>query len=127
MRYMMIVKANSHYEDGAPPNPELMAEIAKDARQLMEAGVMIYTGGLAPSRDGVRLRARDGKLNQIDGPFAETTELVGGFAIFECKSKEEAIEYGRRFMGFHLRILGPAYQGELEIRQLFGFEEVHPL
>lgn len=126
MRFMSIVKTTHESEAGQPPNPQLMAAIGQSAQELMKSGVMIYTGGLAPSSTGVRLRAEGGKLVQIDGPFAETTELVGGFAIMECKSREEALELGRRFLQIHLDIIGPAYQGELEIRQLFSHEDLPP-
>ncbi len=119
MRFMMIVKANKDYEAGAPPNPELMAAIAKLADEATARGAMVMAGGLLPSSQGVRIRAARGKTSVIDGPFAETKELVGGFAIFDLESKEEAIESGRRFMQLHADILGPSYEGELEIRPIF--------
>jgi hypothetical protein len=120
MRFMMLVKANKDFEAGAPPNPELMAAVAKLAEEATASGAMIAAGGLFPTSQGVRVRAAHGKTTVIDGPFAETKELVGGFAIFELKSKEEAIESGRKFMQLHADILGPSYEGELEIRQMFG-------
>jgi hypothetical protein len=119
MRFMMLVKANKDYEAGAPPNPELMAAVAKLADEATARGVMVTAGGLQPSSQGVRIRAAHGKTSVIDGPFAETRELVGGFAIFDLQSKEEAIESGRRFMQLHADILGPSYEGELEIRPMF--------
>jgi hypothetical protein len=123
MRFMMIVKCTVDSEAGRPPDPRLMAATAESAKELMQAGVMILTGGLAPTSQGVRIHVDKGKLTQIDGPFAESTELVGGFAIFEVKSKEEAIQHGRRFMAMHQELLGPDYQGQLEIRQMFGHED----
>ncbi len=120
MRFMMLVKANKDFEAGAPPNPELMAAIAKLADEATARGVMVAAGGLLPSSQGVRIRVARGKTAVIDGPFAETKELVGGFAIFDLQSKEEAIESGRQFMQIHADILGPSYEGELEIRPMFG-------
>jgi len=119
MRFMMLVKANKDFEAGAPPNPELMAAVAKLADEATARGVMVTSGGLLPSSQGVRIRVARGKTSVIDGPFAETKELVGGFAIFDLESKEEAIESGRRFMQLHADILGPSYEGELEIRPMF--------
>jgi hypothetical protein len=116
---MMLVKADEDYEAGAPPNPELMAALAKLADDATARGVMVAAGGLLPSSQGVRIRVARGKTSVIDGPFAETRELVGGFAIFDLKSKEEAIQSGRQFMQMHSDILGPLYVGELEIRPMF--------
>ena len=119
MRYMMIVKANKDSEAGSPPNPELMAAIAKLADKATASGALVSAGGLLPSSQGVRIRVAGGKTATIDGPFAETKELVGGYAIFDLKSKEEAIESGRQFMQIHADVLGSSYEGELEIRPMF--------
>ena len=118
MRFMMIVKADKDYEAGLPPSPELMAAIGKLAEEATKAGSLLETGGLLPSSEGARVRVAKGKLTVTDGPFAETKELVGGYAIFQLASKEEAIELGKGFMKVHGDILGPSYEGELEIRQL---------
>jgi len=119
MRFMMLVKANKDFEAGAPPNPELMAAIAKLAEEATARGAMVAAGGLLPSSQGVRIHVARGKTSVIDGPFAETKELVGGYAIFDLKSKEEAIEAGKKFMQTHADILGSSYEGELEIRPMF--------
>ena len=119
MRYMMLVKADKNYEAGVPPSPELMAAIAKLGDEAQSRGLMVTAGGLLPSSQGVRIRVSGGKTSVIDGPFAETKELVGGFAIFDLKSREEAIANGRRFMQVHADILGSSYEGELEIRPMF--------
>jgi len=116
---MMLVKANKDSEAGAPPNPELMTAVAKLADEATARGVMVTAGGLLPSSQGVRIRVARGKTSVIDGPFAETKELVGGFAIFDLNSKKEAIESGRKFMQVHADILGASYEGELEIRPMF--------
>jgi len=119
MRFMMIVKADRDSEAGLPPNPELIAAITKMSEEAAQRGVMLGAGGLLPSSQGARIRVAGGKTSVIDGPFAETKELVGGYAIFDLKSKEEAIEAGTRFMQVHADILGPSYEGELEIRAMF--------
>jgi hypothetical protein len=118
MRFMMMVKGNKDYEAGKPPNPELMAAIAKASEQEARAGILLDSGGLLPSSAGARIRADGGKLTVIDGPFSEAKELIGGYAILKADSKAEAIEMGRNFMALHVQILGPTYQGELEIRQM---------
>src|SRR5262245_9497969 len=120
MRYMMIVKANEDYEAGMPPPPELIAKMGPYTEEMMKTGVVVITGGLLPSSAGVRIHASGRKLRVTDGPFAETKELVGGFAIIEAASKEEAVEHGRRFMQLHVDALGPGYEGQLEIRPMFG-------
>ena len=119
MRFMMMVKADKDYEAGLPPRPELLTAIGKLTHDMVEAGVLLETGGLLPSSRGARVRASGGKLSVTDGPFAETKELVGGYAIVEAKSREEAVEFGKQFMEVHARVLGSSYDGECEVRQLF--------
>lgn len=118
MQFMMIVKATKDSEAGKAPNPRLMAAVAKLAEEASNRGVMLGAGGLQPSSQGARIRVAGGKATLIDGPFAESKELVGGYAIFDLKSKAEAIEMGARFMQVHADFLGPSYEGELEIRPL---------
>ena len=119
MRFMMIVKSDKNYEGGAPPKPELMAAVGKLSEEMIKAGVLLDVGGLLPSSKGARINVGKGKLTVTDGPFTEARELIGGYAILQVKSREEAIERGRRFMQLHADILGPHYQMELEIRQMF--------
>lgn len=119
MRFMMMIKADKDYEAGVPPSRELMAAIGKLTEEMMRAGVVVETGGLLPSSKGARIQIARGKLTVTDGPFGETKELIGGYAILQARSKEEAIELGKRFMKVHSDILGLSYEGELEIRQLF--------
>ena len=119
MRYMMIVKATKDSEAGRPPNPRLITAISKMAQEAAERGTMVATGGLLPSSQGARIHVSGGKTSVIDGPFPETKELVGGFAIFDLASREEAIQAGTRFMQVHADILGSSYEGELEIRPMF--------
>ena len=118
MRFMMIVKADRNYEAGAPPKPELMAAVGKLSEEMIKAGVLLDMGGLLPTSQGALINVRKGKLTVTDGPFSETKEVIGGYAVLQCKSKEEAIERGRRFMQLHADVLGPSDDGELEIRQM---------
>jgi len=120
MRFMMIVKANKSYEAGEPPNPALMAAVAKLGEEQMRNGTLLMTGGLAPSSRSARIYLSGGTLDVKDGPFSETKELVGGFAIMQAESLTEAIEHGRRFMSLHREVMGPSYEGQLEIRPLVG-------
>src|SRR5262245_22308553 len=118
MKFMMMVKAGKAYEAGEPPTKELIDAIGQITREMIEKGVLVDTGGLLPSRTGARVRVAGGTLTVLDGPFTETKELVGGYAILKVPSRDEAIALGRRFMKIHADVLGPAYEGELEIRQL---------
>ena len=119
MRFMMMVKADKDYEAGLPPSPELMAAIGKLTEEGIQSGLVLDTGGLFPSSQGARIRIGGGKLTVTDGPFAETKELIGGYAIIQANSKQEAIEQGRRFMQIHADVLGASYEGECEVRQMF--------
>lgn len=119
MKFMLIAKATKDSEAGVPPDPRLMAAVGKLAEEWTKAGVLVGTGGLAPSSMGARTRLAGGKVTVTDGPFAETKELIGGYAIVQVKSKEEAIELAKKFWQVHAEILGPSYTAEGEIRQLF--------
>lgn len=119
MKYMMLVKCTRESEAGNPPSAELLAAIDKMGKVAIANGTMLQTGGLLPTSQACRVNASKGVTSVIDGPFAETKELVGGYAIFELKSKEEAVKIGREFMQLHADILGPAYEGQLEIRPMF--------
>jgi hypothetical protein len=119
MLFMMMVKADKNYEAGRPPSPELMAAIGKHTEEMIKAGVVKDTGGLFPSSAGARVSASGGKLTVTDGPFTEAKELIGGYAIVEAKSKEEAIRLAKQFMQIHCDVLGASYEGECEVRQMF--------
>jgi hypothetical protein len=119
MLFMMLVKHAENY--GAPPK-ELMEAIGKLSEEAMKAGTMVSAGGLGPTAMSTRVRVSGGKVSTTDGPFTETKEVVGGFAIFELKSKKEAIEGAQRFMELHKKHW-PGWEGETEIRQLFGPED----
>lgn len=122
MRFMMIMKANQNYEAGQMPDPKLIAAIAKHSEEMSKAGILLDTGGLLPSAAGARIRVGNSKMSVTDGPFAETKELIGGFAILKADSKAEAIQMGKEFLQLHIDVLGPAYEGEMEIRQMMGPE-----
>lgn len=119
MRFMMLVKGSSDYEAGKPPSPELMEAIGALAERGFRDRTLVEQGGLLPSSAGARIRVKDGKVRVIDGPFAEARELIGGYAIVNAGSRDEAVRMGREFMGLHASILGPSFEGELEVRQLF--------
>jgi hypothetical protein len=122
MRFMMIVK--SAEKSGFPPK-ELMDAMAKLSEEAVKAGTMLGSGGLAPTGLGARVRLSGGELTVTDGPFTEAKEVVGGYAQFELKSKEEAIEGAVRFMELHKKHW-PGWEGETEIRQMFGPEDFRP-
>ena len=122
MRFMMIVK---HAENqGLPPQP-LMDAIAKLAEEEVRAGTMLGNGGLGPTAQGARVRLSGGKVTVTDGPFTETKEVIGGYAQFELKSKEAAVESAVRFMELH-RKHWPGWEGETEVRQMFDPQDCAP-
>ena len=117
MRFMMLVKGDE--KTFGPPPPELLAAIDKLTAELPRVGgELLEAGGLLPSAMGGKVKATNGKVTFTDGPFSEAKELIGGYAILSLPSKEVAVEEGKRFMQAHIDVLGPSYQGELEIRQL---------
>ena len=119
MRFMMLVK---HAENSGPPPKELMDAIAILSEEAVKDGTMLGNGGLAPTAQSTRVRLSKGQLTVTDGPFTEAKEVVGGYAQFEMKSKEEAIEGAVRFMELHKKYW-PEWEGETEIRQIFGPED----
>jgi hypothetical protein len=123
MRFMMLVK---HPEElSGPPPKELMDAIAKLSEDAVNAKTMVMGGGLAPMALTTRVRLSSGKVNALDGPFSETKEVVGGFAIFELPSREVAVDSARQFMELH-RKHWPGWEGETEVRQIFGPEDFPP-
>lgn len=118
MRFMVIVKATPNSEAGALPSKELLAAMGKFNEELVKAGVMLAGEGLQPSSKGARVRFSGGKRTVTDGPFAETKELIAGFWLWQCKSKEEAIEWGKRCPDPM-----PGEDAVLEIRQVFEVDD----
>ncbi len=110
MRFMVIVKADKNSEAGVMPSKQLLTDMGKFNEELAAAGVMLAGEGLHPSSKGARVKFSGGKKSVIDGPFAETKELVAGFWLWKCKSLQEAIEWLKR---------APFEETEVEIRQVF--------
>ncbi len=122
MRFMMLVR---HAEISAPPPKALMDAIGKITQEAVANGTMVLAGGLAPMANSNTVRLAGEKVSVIDGPFSESKEVVGGFAIFELKSKDEALEGAKRFMDLH-KEHWPGWNGETEVRQLYGSGDFPP-
>jgi hypothetical protein len=116
MRYMSIV--TSPHPPG-PPSPELLEAMHKLADREIKAGRMLDTGGLMPLATGARVRIADGQLSVIDGPFVEAKEVIGGYAIFELRDKEEAVALAVEFMQLHKDFM-PGWEGTCEVRAFAG-------
>jgi hypothetical protein len=120
MRFMIIVRANATSEAGVLPPPEdgLMAEMAAFHEELARAGVLLDANGLKPSREGWRIRYQDGQRRVVDGPFAETKELIAGYTLIQVRSREEAMEWARRFPAPFVD-----QACEIEVRALYELED----
>jgi hypothetical protein len=118
MRFMVIVKANKDSEAGVLPSEKVLADMQKYNEELVKAGVMLGAEGLHASSKGARVRFSKGKKTVIDGPFAETKELIAGFWLWQVRSKEEAIEWLKR---------SPFEETEVEIRQVFEPADFAPV
>ena len=116
MRFMFIV---THPGPPGNPTPELMEAMHKLADREIKAGRMIDSGGLMPVARGAQVKITDGKLSVVDGPFVETKELIGGYAIFELRDKEEAIAAAVEFMQLHKDHM-PGWEGTCELRAFAG-------
>jgi hypothetical protein len=122
MRFMTIVKGA---ETSAPPPQALIDAIGKLGEEAARKGVMVEMGGLLPSVMGARVRLTGGRLMVTDGPFTEAKEVIGGYAVYAVKSKEEALEWARRFMALHQEHW-MGWEGEVELRQLYDPPGVPP-
>ena len=122
MRYMIIVKANKDTEAGAMPEEQLLAAMAAYHEELVKAGVLLDATGLQPTSKGWRIKYSGGKRSVIDGPFTESKELIAGYTLIQVKSREEAMEWARRFPNPH----GEGAEGEIEVRQLFELDDFGP-
>jgi hypothetical protein len=116
MRYMMFIKHPEDYRGKTPP-ASLYAAMGEFVGAAQKSGAFIDGAGLQPTDAGTRINLKGGKITMIDGPFTESKEIVGGYALMELDSREEALEYGRQFMELH-RIHWPEFEGECEIRPL---------
>jgi len=112
MRFMYIVTSP---KPNMGPTPELLGAMHKLADREIKAGRMLDSGGLMPIKTGARIRIADGKLSVIDGPFVEAKEVVGGYAIFDLRDKEEAVAMAKEFMQLHLDHM-PGWEGTCELR-----------
>jgi len=119
---MMLVKASKDSEAGMMPDDSLIAAMTKYNEELAKAGVLLDLAGLHPSAKGARIKFSGGRRTVIDGPFAETKELIAGYWLIQVKSKEEAIEWAQRAPAPH----GEGAEGEIELRQLFELDDFAP-
>ena len=116
MRFMSFI-TSAH---SGPPTPELLEAMNKLADREIKAGRMIDSGGLMPLAAGARVRIADGKLSVVDGPFVEAKEVIGGYAIFEFRNKEEAVASAVEFMQLHKDLM-PGWEGTCEVRAFADF------
>ena len=114
MRFMIMIKADQSTEAGVLPSTELLTAMGKYNEELVKAGVMLAAEGLHPSARGARVRFDGARRSVVDGPFAETKELIAGFWLWQCRSLDEAIEWARR---------SPFRESEVEIRQVFEADD----
>jgi hypothetical protein len=119
MRYMIIVKGNRDTEAGVMPPESLFEEMAAYHEELQKAGALLDASGLQPSSKGWRIKYSGGKRTVTDGPFTEAKELIAGYTIIQVKSREEALEWTRRFPNPML----PGQDGEIEVRQLYELDD----
>lgn len=116
MKFLMFIKLSEAYRDQPIPQG-LLDAMGTFVEEGFKTGWLKETAGLKPTKDGLRIRSRGGKLHMTDGPFTESKEVVGGYAMVEVKSKEEAVDIARRFMELH-RVHWPGLDAESEVRQL---------
>ncbi|HSI60435.1 MAG TPA: YciI family protein [Ideonella sp.] len=122
MRFIIMVKATADSEAGKLPDDALIAAMASYHEALARAGVLLDGNGLHPTARGWRIRYSDGKRTVVDGPFAETKELLAGYTLIQVRSRDEAMEWARRFPAPH----GEMAEGEIEVRQLFELDDFAP-
>jgi hypothetical protein len=122
MRFMIIVRATAQSESGALPDPALMAVMGEYHQQLAQAGVLLEGNGLKPSSAGWRVRYDGGRTSVVDGPFAETKELIAGYTLIQVPSREAALEWTRRFPSPFPDLA----QCEIEVRQLYELDDFEP-
>ena len=116
MRFLSMIRIQEN--TGQVPSEKLMNDMGKLIDELTRSGQLVSTAGLRPTSEGVRIRLRRGKLSMVDGPFMETKEVIGGYAVLEAKSKAEAVDLTKRFLATH----GDEWDIECEVRQLDGPE-----
>ncbi len=117
MRYLTFIRHSESYRSSPPP-PALLEAMDRFVKRSLEEGTLVDTGGLLPSREGVRLRLAGGKLTVTDGPFSEAKEVIGGWAILQGDSRAEVLRVATEFMELHRRHW-PSFEGEAEVRPMF--------
>jgi hypothetical protein len=117
MKYLSFIRHSEKYRETAPP-PALMAAMGEFVQRSLRDGTLVATGGLLPSKDGLRVRLAGGKINVTDGPFTESKEIIGGWAILNASSRAEAVRIATEFMELH-RTHWPEFEGESEVRPMF--------
>ncbi|MDB4914548.1 MAG: YCII--like protein [Gemmatimonadetes bacterium] len=122
MKFMTMVSSD---ETLGPPPPALFGAIMKLGEEAMKSGVLVEQGGLHKTPAGARVRIRQGKISIVDGPFAESKEVVGGYAVYEVSSKEEVLKWTKRFMEIHVEHW-PGWDGVAEVRQIFSASDIKP-
>lgn len=122
MRYMIIVKASQHSEAGVMPSEQLLTEMANYHEQLAKAGVLLDASGLQPSAKGWRIQYKNNTRTLVEGPFSDSKGLIAGYTLIQVKSREEALEWTRRFPNPAI----DAGEGEIEVRQVFELDDFAP-
>ena len=116
MRFLSMIRIDE--SNGQAPSEQLISDMGKLIEEMTRAGVLISTAGLRPTAEGVRVRLRAGELSRVDGPFTETKEVIGGYAVLEAESKQKAVALIERFLKVH----GDEWDIECELRELDGPE-----
>jgi hypothetical protein len=122
MRFIILVKATADSEAGKMPEEELIASMATYHEALQKAGVLLDASGLQPSSKGWRVHYSDGRRTLTEGPFAETKELIAGYTVIQVRSRDEAMEWARRFPA----PFGEHADGEIEVRQMYDLDDFEP-
>jgi hypothetical protein len=117
MKYLSFIRHPESYRASQPP-PALMEAMGKFVEKSLKDGTLVDTGGLLPSKEGIRVRLADGKITVTDGPFSEAKEVIGGWAIIKANSREEVVRIATEFMELH-RKHWPEFEGESEVRPMF--------
>jgi len=121
MKYLMFIRHSESHRESGPPQA-LMEAMGQFVQASMQSGVLVDTGGLLPSKDGLRIRLAKGKITVTDGPFTESKEVIGGWAIVKTATRAEAVAIARQFMELHQKHW-PQFEGESEVRPMFEMGE----
>jgi len=119
MKYLSFIRSSESFRNQTPP-PALMQAMGEFVQRAFREGTLVDTGGLLPSKEGFRVRLADGKLSVTDGPFSESKEIIGGWAVLKTDTKEQALRIATEFMELH-RKHWPAFEGESEVRPIEEF------